>query len=107
MTVHFAIGTFHDGMSTFPGLVIDEAVYDISKVLSGVVDTATLLQGWQQNYNALSLFAEDQQRRAEAAAVPLAGPADPAAGQPHGAITGSGRQLPSARHRDYGRAQAR
>ena len=73
MTVHFAIGTFHDGMSTFPGLVIDEAVYDISKVLSGVVDTATLLQGWQQNFNALSLFAEDQQRRAEAAAVPFAG----------------------------------
>ncbi|WP_262106413.1 fumarylacetoacetate hydrolase family protein [Arthrobacter sp. Marseille-P9274] len=73
MTVHFAIGTFHDGVSTFPGLVIDEAVYDISNVLSGVVDTATLLQGWQRNFDALSRFAEDQQRRAEVAAVPLVG----------------------------------
>ena len=32
-----SIGTFQDGGSTFPGLVIDEAVYNISTVLPGIV----------------------------------------------------------------------
>jgi 2,4-diketo-3-deoxy-L-fuconate hydrolase len=73
MTVQFSIGTFQDGGSTFPGLVIDEAVYNISTVLPGVGNTGTLLQGWQQNFDALSLFAQDEQRRTETASMPLAG----------------------------------
>ena len=72
MTVPFSIGMFSDGSSTFPGLVIDDAVYDISTVLPGMVDTAALLKSWQGNLDELTRFAEDGSRRAGSASVPLA-----------------------------------
>ena len=71
MTVHFSIGTFAADRAPFPGLVIDDAVYDISTVLPGTPDTASLLQDWERNIEALAAFAADGAARAGSQSRPL------------------------------------
>ncbi|MGO4470836.1 fumarylacetoacetate hydrolase family protein [Arthrobacter sp. M-10] len=63
MTNPFFVGTFAADTGPYPGLVVDEVVYDITTVVPDVVDTSSLLRDWEGNVELLATFAQDATAR--------------------------------------------
>lgn len=59
----FGIGTYFDGSDTFPGVVVDERVADLRRVLPAIRRSADLFAEWDANLDAIdALLAEKSDR---------------------------------------------
>ncbi|MFW0796740.1 fumarylacetoacetate hydrolase family protein [Gordonia sp. CPCC 205515] len=88
MTTSFAIGTFEDRGSAFPGLVVGDRVHDITTILPTVTSTRALLDDWDRNLDRLQAFVDTA--ASEAAARDISDVTVRPPVQPIGQVFGAG-----------------